>query len=126
MQKMEFHAVKCAYCGRVFTALNGKAKYDSTACRSAAYRQRKRHETNEPVPGIRSEYAIMYTDLASQSPYAAKMVAALRTKRGVRAAEDAIVIALAAVWPMLVDDGSQSGEFYRANVPEYLRREGAA
>jgi hypothetical protein len=63
----------------------------------------------------------MYTDLHAQNPAAAGMIARLRAKRGVRAAEDAILIAVAAIWPMLLDDGAQSGEFYRSNIPNYLQ-----
>lgn len=119
--KSEFHAVKCDQCGHTFTALSAQAKYCSQACRSQAYRVRKRYITNEPVRGLSGHAAIMYADLANCSDAAAKLIQAIRDKRGLAAARDAVFVGLAALWPGVSDPTTAYFEFFNAELPDYLK-----
>lgn len=121
MPKMDFHAVRCDQCGKTFTALSPQSKYCSSACRSTAYRQRKRHESREPIRGLSGHAAIMFIDMAGCSEPAARLIKAIRDKRGLAAARDAVFVAAAALWPGVEDRSSAYYEFFVSDLPEYLK-----
>lgn len=121
MAKMVVHAVKCSQCGRTFTALHEKATYCSDACRSAAYRQRARHTDKEPIRGLSGHAAIMYSDLANCSEGASLLLQKLRDKRGLTAAREALFIAMAAIWPGVMDPTTAYHEFFVNELPQYMK-----
>lgn len=110
----------CEYCGRQFTTVRSDAKYHSDSCRAAASRQRRRYLNHEPIPGLRGDFCLAVDWIDKCSKEAFRVVAFARRKRGLRAAELAIVTALACCFPGIEDATHEHHAFYAKLIDKEL------
>lgn len=108
------------YCGIQFTTVRPDARYHSDACRSAASRQRRRYSNHEPIPGLRGEFAQAADWINRCSQEAFRVCAYARRKRGVRAAEMAIIVALACCFPGIEQLTHEHHDFYSKLIDKEL------
>lgn len=102
----------CEYCGRQFTTIRPDAKYDSDSCRAAASRKRRRYANHEPIPGLRGDFVLAVDWINRCSKEAFRVCAYARRKRGIRACEMAIIVALACCFPGIEDLTHEHHAFY--------------
>lgn len=112
---------QCAMCGRSFQTIRRDAKFDSPACRQRARRQRIKNLPGSPLPGARGDFAFMFAELQVCCPEAARLVVAIRAKRGLPAAYEALLVALAVNYPYVNMLYSENHELYANNLPDYLK-----
>jgi len=112
----------CEYCGIGFTTIRPDAKYHSDACRASASRQRRRYANHEPIPGLRGDFALAADWVNQCSKEAFRVVAFARRKRGLRAAELALVTALACCFPGIEDITHEHHGFYVKLIDNELKR----